>query len=251
MDRFVTFFKREIFAEVAVPTKQSTKVVIICSGAPSVPSKKTLMEFLVKKGYWAIHIRYRGTWESKGVFLEKSLDQDLIDVIDELPHGFADLWSGKKYKIKPAQIIVMGSSFGGPAAILASQDLRISKAIALCPVVKWKAPSPDEPLPKFKKYLEEAYGQVYRTKLWDKLGKDGFYEPTGTEDGSKIMIIHASDDRIVRIQEVAEFAKKSKATFIKLRRGGHLSSNMVMEPKLWKTISKFLRTTRTTSRKSS
>src|SRR3989344_1401819 len=109
MQTLRTFFKKEIFADVFIPAKQSTKVVIMCDGAPSVPSKKTLAEFFSKKGYWVIHIRYRGTWESKGVFLKKSLDQDLIDVIDELPKGFQDLWSKEKYKIQASNITLLGS----------------------------------------------------------------------------------------------------------------------------------------------
>lgn len=230
MQTFVTFFKKEIFAEVAVPAKPSRKIVIICSGAPSVPSKRMLMEFFVKKGYWAIHIRYRGTWESKGIFLKKSLDQDLLDVIDELPR-----W------VRAQKIILIGTSFGGPAVLLASRDPRVNKAIAISPVIDWSAPSKDEPLPEFKKMMKRLYGQVYRTNLWNKLGKHGFYEPTGDEDGSKLMIVHAKDDRMVRIKEVAQFAKKTRSNFVVLRTGGHLGTSTAMDPRIWKKISKFIR----------
>src|SRR3989344_5961071 len=67
MQTFHTFFKKEIFAEFMVPLRPSQKVVLICSGVPGVPTKRSLMEFFARKGYWAFHIRYRGSWESKGV----------------------------------------------------------------------------------------------------------------------------------------------------------------------------------------
>lgn len=248
MQTFKTFFKKEIFAEIAMPPlrqgyagQASTKVVILCNGAPAVPSKKTLMEFLVKKGYTVIHMRYRGSWESKGEFLKKSLEQDLIDVIEELPKGFKDLWSGEKFKIQVKTITVMGSSFGGPAVLLASNDSRVTKAIAFSPVVDWNAPSKEEPMPKFVQFMKEAYGQVYRGNNWNKLGRDGFYEPTGKEDGSKILIIHAKDDEVVHLKEVAEYAQKTKTNSVLLKSGGHMGTSSAMDPKIWKRVSKFLK----------
>ena len=117
MQIFHTFFKKEIFSDFIISAKPSHNVAIICSGAPAVPRKKTLMEFLARKGYWAFHIRYRGTWESRGTFLKKSPAQDVLDVIDELPKGFTELWTGKRYKINPKKILLTGSSFGGAAGI--------------------------------------------------------------------------------------------------------------------------------------
>src|SRR3990167_761548 len=117
MQTFRTFFKKEIFADVFVPVKKSTKVLILCDGVPSVPKKQSLVEFFVKKGYIAIHIRYRGTWESKGKFLNRSLNQDILDVIDELQKDVIDLWTKTKYKIQPSKIVLLGSSFGGPAVL--------------------------------------------------------------------------------------------------------------------------------------
>ena len=247
MQIFHTFFKKEIFSDFALPVGASAKagrakVAIICSGAPAVPSKKTLMEFLAKKGWWAFHIRYRGTWESKGVFLKKSPHQDVLDVIDELPKGFADLWSGTKFNIQPKKIMLVGSSFGGPAVIMASQDPRVTAGIAFSPVVDWNAPSPDEPRKKFEKFMRESYGMVYRGARWEKLGKDGFYQPIDQKiSGSKLLIIHAKDDGIVRLKEVAQFAKKTRSHFILLRTGGHLSSSNIMRPQIWKKVDKMMR----------
>lgn len=246
MQTLKTFFKKEIFAEVVMPTKPSSKVVIICDGMPSVPSKRMLLEFFAKKGYCAIHVRYRGSWESHGKFLEVSPDRDILDVIDELPKGFTDLWTKKNYKLHPKETILLGTSFGGPAAILASRDARVTKVIVIAPVVDWKRDGKKERMKDFIPFMLEAYGMAYRTtkKNWSKLLNGGFYSPMAlvqTLDGSKLFILHAKDDDIVPFRPVAQFAKKTGATFVALKTGGHLSSSMIMEPKIWKTISRFLR----------
>ncbi|MEK7583540.1 MAG: prolyl oligopeptidase family serine peptidase [Patescibacteria group bacterium] len=237
-----TFFKGEIFSDFIIPAKPSHKVAIICSGAPAVPSKKTLMEFLAKKGYWTFHIRYRGTWESRGTFLKKSPHQDLLDVIDDLSKGFTELWTKKQYKINPKKILLTGSSFGGAAVIMAAQDPRVTAGIAFSPVVDWSATRPDEPHGKFVKFMQEAYGSVYHSTpaLWKKLLDEEFYTPSINVDGSKLMIVHAKDDRIVRLKEVREFAKKTKSHFVLLNKGGHLSSSNIMRPQIWKKVKKMV-----------
>ena len=242
-----TFFKKEIFSDFCLPRRGSRKagdkVVIICSGAPAGPSKKTLMEFLAKKGYWVFHIRYRGTWESKGTFLRQSPHQDVLDVIGELPNGFTELWTGERYTINPKKILITGSSFGGAAVIMAVQDPRVTAGIAFSPVVDWNATRPDEPHDKFVKFMQGVYGNVYRSTpvLWKKLLDEQFYTPRSDTDGSKLMIIHAKDDRIVRLKEVRDFAKKTKTHFMLLNKGGHLSSSNIMKPTIWKKVDKFIR----------
>ncbi|MEP7162355.1 MAG: alpha/beta hydrolase, partial [Candidatus Moraniibacteriota bacterium] len=79
-----TRFAKDIVAEVFFPERQEGRVVIFCSGAPGLSSKRELFQFLSDKGYTSIHPRYRGTWESDGEFLKRSPHQDILDVIDEL-----------------------------------------------------------------------------------------------------------------------------------------------------------------------
>jgi hypothetical protein len=73
------------------------------------------------KGYWVFYPRWRGAWESDGEFLEKSPEQDLRDVMDELPKGVREAAFGQRFKLSPDEIFVIGGSFGGTAAILASR----------------------------------------------------------------------------------------------------------------------------------
>lgn len=134
---FRTRFKKQIVTEFLPPARahKRQRVIILCDGMPSLPHKQPLCEFLSRKGFWVFYPRYRGTWESGGEFLEKSPHEDILDVIDELPNGLTEVTFRKKFVLKPDEIFVIGGSFVGAAAILASLDSRVKKVIANCPVV--------------------------------------------------------------------------------------------------------------------
>src|ERR1700746_2695084 len=100
---FRTRFKREIVTEFVPPaqSRKVQKVIVLCDGMPSVPRKQPLAEFLSKKGYWVFYPRYRGAWESDGVFLERSPHEDILDVIGQLPKGVTDSAFGQKHFPSP------------------------------------------------------------------------------------------------------------------------------------------------------
>jgi cephalosporin-C deacetylase-like acetyl esterase len=243
-----TRFKNEIVAEVLPPARavKKQRVVIVCSGAPSSPSKKSLLEFLGKKGFWAIHFRYRGSWESDGVFLKNSPHLDILDIIDELPTGFTDTWTQKKYKVNPDQIIILSSSFGGSAAILALPDSRIDKVIAISPMLDWTKPGPDEPYPKMIKFFKEGFGNGYRIAKngWTKLQSGKFFNPvnhTCDIEGAKLLLIHAKDDKTCPYPITKEFSNQTGAKLITLPRGDHLSSNIIQSPRFFKAFRTFIK----------
>ncbi len=109
-----TRFKKEIVAEFLPPARKTKmdRVIILCDGMPGMPTKQGLARFLSSKGYWVIYPRYRGSWESGGEFLKKSPHLDISDVIDELPKGLKENTLGKKFKLSPSEIFVIGGSFG-------------------------------------------------------------------------------------------------------------------------------------------
>lgn len=241
-----THFKKNIVTEfVPACDPKSQKVMIFLSGIPSVPCKDDALWFWANQGYWTFFPRYRGTWESTGSFLARSPERDVIDVIDALPNTFKDFWNGKKYRIKPKSITLVGSSFGGPAAILASRDPRVSKSICISPVVDWQSENKADPLINLYKLLKTAYKPVYRVKKanWNKLLNGKFYNPVYVSkqiNGRKILIFHAKDDTIVKFKPVANFAEEIKAKIIMLKKGGHLSSTLLSDRKYLSIVKKFL-----------
>lgn len=242
-----TRFKKEIVAEFAMPSRPSIRVMILCFGMPGMPSKKSLMEFYARKGYWVFAPRYRGSWESDGSFLRVSPERDVLDVLDELPRGFTSIGDGKRYRVPPCKVVVIGSSFGGPAALLASRDPRVHKVITVSAVVDWTARSKAEPLDWLAGFTRDAFGNGYRftQKNWNKLKSGKFYNPVAHAhelDGRKIFMIHARDDESVLAQPVQTFAKLVHCKLIMLKHGGHLSSSeTLMNSPINRQIQQFLR----------
>jgi alpha-beta hydrolase superfamily lysophospholipase len=246
---FRTRFKRQIVTEFLPPARapERRQAIILCDGMPSIPRKQPLVEFLSRQGYWVFYPRWRGSWESDGQFLEKSPHLDILDIVSELPKGFKEVAFGKAFRCSPENIFVIGGSFGGAAAILSSLDSRIAKVIANCPVVDWsilpKEQKKETSIPSYSAYIRQAFGNGYRlsAKNWNKLNDGVFYSPIHhleELDASKIMIFHAKDDPYIPWRSVAGFAKRADIPIKLLARGGHLSTQTVVQ-QYWPEIKRF------------
>lgn len=230
----------------ATPPKQSPrKVVIIMKGAPSSPGSPELLEYFSRKGYWAFQPRYRGSWESGGVFLAKSHHYDVLDVIAGIEQGFEDSWSKQMVHIPIASIHLVGASFGGPAVLMASHHPLVEKVIALSPVVDWTHPSNSEPFEVMHAYAIRAFGNGYRwTKnVVEKLKKGTLYNPIRSSNlvvGEKVCIFHADDDTVVLSAPVKEFAKQIGMHMVTHKKGGHYGVSSLLEPRIVKRAEAFL-----------
>ncbi len=244
-----TRLKKEIVAEFLPPAHKvkRDRVVILCDGMPGMPRKQDLCRFLSQKGFWVIYPRYRGTWESDGQFLRKSPHEDIQDVIDELPKGLRELTFGKKFKLSPKEIFVIGGSFGGAAAVLSTLDPRVKKAIANCPVVDWSVLRHSEKKETSNKsytaYLRDTFGSAYRLKAkdWNKLRSGRFYNPAyhaQEVNPAKLMLFHAQDDPYIPWRSVAAFADETGAKLNLFKYGGHLSTDRIVRTH-WKKINRF------------
>ena len=244
-----TRFKKDIVAEFLPPSRSSSKqkIIILCDGMPSVPRKQPLAAFLADQGYWVFYPRFRGAWESGGQFLERPPQEDILDVIDELPRGVTELAFGEHYPLKPDEIFVIGGSFGGAAALLTSLDRRVKKVVANCPVVDWSNLAEEQKLetsnPSYAAYVRAAFGAGYRLRdsNWNKLRTGTFFNPAHHIEEftpSKIMMFHALDDPYIPYRIVKNFAGKTGIRLNSLRRGGHVKTEYIVR-KYWTTIKEF------------
>ncbi len=242
-------FKREIIAEFLPPTRSRRKdrVILLCDGMPSVPRKQPLAQFLAQKGYWVFYPRWRGAWESGGQFLEQSPQQDLSDIMDELPKGVREIAFGQEFKLSPDEIFVIGGSFGGAAAILSSLDPRVKKAVANCPVVDWNILAQEQKKETSNKsypaYVREAFGNGYRLseKNWNKLSSGTFYNPVHHIQEltpTKVLIFHAKDDPYIPWKSVSNFAASAGIKLRLLARGGHVRTEHIVQT-YWAEIKRF------------
>lgn len=243
-----TRFAKDIVTEFLPPSgkkRRGDRVVILCGGMPGMPKSRGL-EFFARKGYWAFLPRYRGSWESGGRFLRISPEKDIKDVMDGVYRPFRDAMTGKVYRVRPREIVLIGSSFGGPAALLNSKDKSVSKVIALSPVVDWTDPSREERMDMFWKVVRDAFGEAYRfdKKDWDRLARGEFYNPA-TElrkiDAKKIFVFHTKDDYAVEFPAVKKFTEKIGAQSFFLARGGHLASKALFKKAVWRRVAAFLK----------
>lgn len=246
---FRTRFKKEIVAEFLPPTRRTTKekLIILCDGMPSMPRKQPLAHFLASKGYWVIYPRYRGAWESDGRFLAKSPEQDIRDILDSLPGTLTESAFGKQFRCDPGAIYVIGGSFGGATAILASLDPRVTRVVANCPVVDWsilnQEQSKETSNPSYVGYIRQAFGNGYRLseRNWNKLRSGTFFNPAHRIrelTPSKILMFHAKDDPYIPWRVVQRFAKQAGIKLRLLARGGHLSTTHTI-PRHWQEIKAF------------
>jgi pimeloyl-ACP methyl ester carboxylesterase len=246
---FRTRFARDIVTEF-LPTAgrgQRHRVIILCDGMPSIPRKQPLAEFLSAKGYWVFYPRYRGAWESGGKFLERSPHLDILDVIEGLQREFRELAFGCRFRVRADEIFVIGGSFGGSVALLCSLDERVKKVIANCPVVDWailaREQKKETSNPSYAAYIRDAFGDAYRLsdRNWKKLRGGKFFSPiyhARQTNAAKIMMFHAQDDPFVPYRSVVKFAEITGAELKLFRRGGHLSTDMIVR-KYWPQIRNF------------
>ena len=248
---FRTRFAREIVAEFLPPARRSKRerAILLCDGMPSIPRKQSLADFLAKKGYWVFYPRYRGSWESDGQFLGKSPQQDLNDVLDGIEQEITESAFGNKFHCHAEEIFVIGGSFGGAAAILASLDPRVTKVVANCPVVDWKILDKEESKetsnPSYAAYIREAFGNGYRLseRNWNKLRSGTFFNPAHHArelDSTKVLMFHAKDDPYIPWRVVSGFAAKTGIRLKLLARGGHLSTDRTVRAQ-WRIIQRFFR----------
>lgn len=241
-----TRFPEGIVAEFWMPRKPSHKAIILCDGCPSLPSRHKVGEFFARKGYWVFHPRYRGTWESDGVFLKEEPSDDVSLVAHALNDGFMDIMTRTTYLLDIEAITVVGASFGGTAAMLSLRDPLITNAVALAPVIDWRAESKAEPFAFFVTLLKEGFGGAYRAHptAWKRLQGGKFFSPTHATrqiDAGRLFVVHALDDQVVPAAPLRVFAKAIGLRPLFLRTGGHYSTRAIMERDLWKEVSAFLK----------
>jgi pimeloyl-ACP methyl ester carboxylesterase len=246
---FRTRFKRDVVTEFLAPTRpgKRQRAIVLCDGMPSIPRKQPLAEFLSGKGYWVFYPRYRGAWESGGEFLARSPHLDILEVIGGLAREFRELAFGRRFRLAVEEVFVIGGSFGGAAAILSSLDPRVKKVVANCPVVDWAILPREEKKEtsnaSYAEYIRAAFGTGYRLsdKNWKKLRGGKFYSPlyhARDITASKVMMFHAQDDPYVPYRSVQKFARLTGARLKLLRRGGHLSTDLIVR-KYWAQIRDF------------
>lgn len=244
-----TRFSKDVIAEVQIPERQTGKIAILASGLPATPPKRSVFEFLVARGYTVVAFRYRGTWESGGIFLQESPAKDVKLVVEELvkKKSIYDLYNQVEIPLKLKTIHLFGNSFGGPAVLLNTDLPLVSKVVALSPVLDWTEESKTEPFDFFVRFTEEAFGAAYRLasrKTWQKLLNSDIYDPIKNHakiKGSKVFIIGTWDDDVTPSVLIPGIAELTGVSYYIKPKGGHLGMSHLTQKFYWNKIEAFLK----------
>jgi pimeloyl-ACP methyl ester carboxylesterase len=236
---------KDIIAEVMPPVRVSRKAIVLCLGLPGMPSKDSLLRFLSERGFWVFLPRYRGAWESEGVFLGRSPVKDILDVAAAIRKGrFIEEFGRTNLRCAVSEVYVIGSSFGGAVALSASCDSRIKKIIALSPVVDFTNVQGEDG-EWLEDFVGRAFGGAYRSSRsgWKKLNAGTLFNPASEVnhlDPKKIFVMHSSDDEVVGVGPVRGFVRALGCAYREFRKRGHMSAGVAMEPKIWKEVMRFI-----------
>ncbi len=237
---------KDIIADFVIPPtttlRKKGRVAIIAKGVPSMPGASEFLTFLATQGFYAILPRYRGTWESSGMFLKREPTEDIKEVLDALEKPFVSLYEKKAHAFpKNPKVYLLVGSFGGPSGFFLSSDPRVNAVFAYSPVVDWRKETKVEPLDRFVLDTKMAFGEGYRFAKngLDKLKTGAFYNPVMARERivpEKVHIFHAKDDTIVAYEPVEKFAQKIGAHMTSYPKGGHGGASSLMEPRTWKKV---------------
>lgn len=216
-----------VFFEYLIPENITGNIpfIILCDGLPAKPHQNNLMNILVNLGYGVLYPRYRGTWESEGIFLEKNVGKEISDLAEKLLNG--SLLDG--VNVTATQITLIATSFGASVALSIAKDKNINKIIALSPVLNFKNLSN---LHSLKKFLQKMYPTIYRfTNLsWENLVSGKVVPSASLVDknlASKIFLLGGDEDKEISSIELMSWGRKKGIPTTIYKNRGHLSFSKI------------------------
>ncbi len=220
-------------------------------GFPSSNNEDKLMRLFYEKGFNIFYLRYKGTFQSKGYFLESNPTTDLIQCIKQINKGkTVSLWDMKEKNFKNKDIIILTGSFGGAIAcgIAAKSKQLISKIILSAPVWdfdKHNTKHKEQDLSQLLEFVKRAYQNLYRirfTNLKDQLRKFKELSPDYylQKINCPLIVFHDKEDKTVSIENTKEMIKKIKKIRIIEHNLGHGLSEELIK-KYWNEIEKFIK----------
>jgi pimeloyl-ACP methyl ester carboxylesterase len=225
--------------------------IIILPGFPSGNDFNDLISFFFEKGYHVFVPRYRGTYQSAGVFLSKNPVDDMIYFLENLEEGSAkNMWDMKKENFKINKKILVGQSFSGAIALgVAAKYGKIDHIILQAPVWDFKLHNSEGDEQNFEKvadFVRSAYKNCYRFRfknLTKKLLKfeelnTAYYLPNVKKN--PILVMHDPNDKFVSIRHTNEMIHLlGRGTYLEHHFGHKLSRDIMFS--YWKEIDKFIK----------
>lgn len=239
----------KIFFEFLTHEKPA-EAIIFLTGFPSSNNGDDIMRFLYDKGFNVFYLRYSGSFQSKGNFLDANPVDDMIECIEYIQKGKAiSLWDMEEKKFENKKLILLSGSFGGAIAcgIAAKTNDLISKMILSAPVwdfEKHNQFNDEQDFNLLLPFIKRAYTNLYRIKFNDLRKRLARFKELSSDyyiDRLKapMLILHDSGDNVVSIKHTISMMEKIKNIKLIKHNFGHGTSVDLIK-KYWLKINKFI-----------
>ena len=209
-----------------------------------------MIKAFFEKGYHVFVPRFRGSYQSSGVFLSRNPVDDMVFFMERLDSGEAkSLWDSKKVSFKINKKILVGSNFSGAiACALAAKCPVFSHLILAAPIWdfrKHNLEGNEQDLDKTAGFVQTAYKNCYRFRFKSvvkKLRKFDELYPESYLPNLKlpVMVMHDPNDRVVSFKHTQEKLQSlRKATYLEHYFGHKLTPDLLRA--FWKDIDKFVK----------
>lgn len=212
-------YYEDIFFEFLLQDSEADAIFFL-PGFPSSNNYNELMYYLYQKGFHVFTIRYRGSYQSNGMFLEKDPVEDMTLFIENIKKGkVISLWDNQEFTFKIKQKILSASSFGGAVAAgtLAKTNF-FDKAIFFAPVWDFSEHNvlyPEQDLIHLTQFTKRAFKNCYRLVCDNITEKIAEYTSMSKSNyinkiDTPILVFHGTKDNTVRIEHTLKVCSENK-----------------------------------------
>jgi pimeloyl-ACP methyl ester carboxylesterase len=249
MTRILKTYIGDIFCEFIVQNKIADTIILL-PGFPSSNKMDSEMKFLYNKGYNVFFPRFKGSFQSKGFFLENNPVEELKIFTDKLKkEKIINLWNMEEVSFKINNLILFGQSFSGAISCgLVAVVNDFNKLVLFSPVwdfEKHNSSGEEQDLNHLISFVKRAYKNLYRIKfdnLVQKMSKfkevhDSLYIK---EIKIPILVLNDPNDKTVSIEHSKNLGRKLKNLKILEHNLGHGFNLKILE-NCWGEIEKYLK----------
>ncbi len=236
----------DIFFEFLTHEKASDTILYL-EGFPSSGSHKSEIEFLYEKGYNVFVPHYKGTYQSRGKFLEGNIVHEMKSFVDEIKKETAvSLWDMSKVKFKIKRLILLGGSFSGAVCCGLSTLVNFDKIVLFAPVLDYSRlneKGDEQDQNQVIPFVKRAYENLFRFDFKDLVKKMNEFRECSPSYYLKklktpVLILHDPKDKNVSIRISEEFSKKLPIIKLVEHTKGHKMDLILMEE--WNHIISFI-----------
>ncbi len=196
-------------------------------GAPLSKHHPAVVE-AVSRGWSVLVPSYPGTYDSSGTFSPRQALRMVRRCVAFCEGGTGtELWGDTDVSWRCREVALLGTSFGGALALVATARLHIQRVLAISPVVDWKMELGEDDA-ELKRIMRRAFPKTMRPgDDWDEWGVVNPADEVKALHHATIFVVAARDDTVVPIAHSEWLAKQVQVSLTRVPEGGHIGPSHV------------------------